>query len=146
MVALLGLVLAAPAAGHDDAALDARAAPHGGQLRMAGPYHYELVVGEGQVTVYLTDHADRPVASEGVRGQAIVLSAGKTTVPLTPAGGNVLQGTGAFAVGADMKVVVSATFADGSTWQVRFTPGQKSQAPQSEAPSPATPVTGGHVH
>ena len=48
-VALLG---AAGASAHDDAYLDTVAAPNGGQVRMAGPYHYELVLARegGQVT------------------------------------------------------------------------------------------------
>jgi hypothetical protein len=42
---LLGLTFAAGAAlAHDDAYLDTQKAPNGGQLRMAGPYHYELVL------------------------------------------------------------------------------------------------------
>ena len=34
---------AAPAFAHDDAHLDTVKTPNGGQLRQAGPYHYELV-------------------------------------------------------------------------------------------------------
>ncbi|MES2091726.1 MAG: hypothetical protein V4532_17380, partial [Pseudomonadota bacterium] len=40
----LGLALAPMAQAHDDAYLDTLTAPHGGQLRMAGSSHYELVV------------------------------------------------------------------------------------------------------
>ncbi len=38
------LAAATPALAHDDATLDAMQAPHGGQLRMAGAYHIELVL------------------------------------------------------------------------------------------------------
>lgn len=41
------VLLATPAFAHDDATLDAMAAPHGGQLRMSGAYHLELVLGCG---------------------------------------------------------------------------------------------------
>jgi hypothetical protein len=125
MAALLVLGLGGPAAAHDDATLDAMPTPHGGQMRMAGPYHYELVIGERQLTVYLSDHANQPVPSQGVRGEAIVLSGGKTTVALQPAGENLLRGAGEFNASPDMKVVVSLTFPDGSSGQARFTPGQK---------------------
>ena len=37
-------LFAAPAFAHDDATLDAMAAPHGGQLRMSGAWHLELVL------------------------------------------------------------------------------------------------------
>jgi hypothetical protein len=32
---------------------------------MAGPYHIELVAGENQLTLYITDHADNPIQSAG---------------------------------------------------------------------------------
>ena len=54
--------LGSPALAHDDAYLDTLKAPHGGQLRMAGPNHYELVVvknsktvRENPIVVYVTD-------------------------------------------------------------------------------------------
>jgi len=122
---LLALGLSLPAIAHDDATLDAMASPHGGQVRMAGPYHYELVLGENAVSVYLTDHADQPVASEGVSGNAIILSGSRATIPLTPSGDNRLDGQGAFEAGPEMRAVVSLTFPDGSTWQARFTPWER---------------------
>lgn len=137
--ALFALGFAASALAHDDATLDAMATAHGGQLRMAGPYHLELVVGERRLSVYLSDHAGQPAASQGVSGNAIVLSGGKTRVPLQPAGENVLEGTGDFTAGPDMKVVVSLVLPDGNTWQVRFTPWDKMQGPQPAAP--AAPVS-----
>jgi hypothetical protein len=141
LATLLTLFLVAPALAHDDATLDAMATPHGGQLRMAGPYHFELVVGEGQVRVYLSDHADKPVSSQGVSGNAVMLSGDKSTIALAPAGENLLQGAGAFTSGPDMKVVVSLTFPDGKAWQARFTPGARMQGTSSV---PATAPAGGH--
>lgn len=135
--ALLVLALAAPALAHDDATLDARASPHGGQVRMTGPYHYELVVGAGAMRVYLMDHGDQPVSSQGVSGNAVVLSGDKASIPLAPAGENHLEGQGDFASGPDMKVVVSLTFPDGNTWQARFTPWERMQQDQSGAAMPA---------
>lgn len=38
-----GMALSLPSWGHSDDYLDTLATPHGGQLRMAGPYHLELV-------------------------------------------------------------------------------------------------------
>jgi len=60
---------------HDDAYLDTQQAPHGGQLRMAGAYHLELVVDKSTpqaadkpVVVYVTDHAGQKVSTEGATG------------------------------------------------------------------------------
>ena len=115
---------------HTDEALDTQKAPNGGQLRMAGAYHYELVVAkdskeakDNPVTVYLTDHGDKKVPAAGATGTATILAAkSKITVPLTPAGDNKLTGIGKYASDPQMKVVVSVTFADMKTEQARFTP------------------------
>ena len=37
-----GMALSLPSWGHSDDYLDTLATPHGGQLRMAGPYHFEV--------------------------------------------------------------------------------------------------------
>lgn len=144
--ALIALTLAAPALAHDDASLDARESPHGGQVRMAGPYHYELVVGEGILRVYLTDHADQPVSSQGVSGNAVVLRGGKVSIPLTPAGEHHLEGQGDFESGSDMKVVVSLSFPDGNAWQARFTPWERLQGAQSNEGALPTTARGNHQH
>jgi hypothetical protein len=115
---------------HDDATLDKIGGPHGGQLRMAGGYHFELVVArdsreakDNPVTVYLTDHGEKKVAAAGSTGTATILAAkSKVTVALTPAGDNKLTGIGKYASDPQMKVVVSVRFADKSTEQARFTP------------------------
>lgn len=128
---LIALALASPLTlAHDDATLDKVHAPNGGQLRMAGVYHFELVVAkegaagkEQPVTVYLTDHADKKIASAGASGTATILAGKqKTTVKLAPAGDNKLAGVGAYASQPDMKVIVSVTFTDKATAQARFTP------------------------
>jgi hypothetical protein len=135
--ALLALALTAPAFAHDDATLDAMASPHGGQVRMAGPYHFELVLGDNEVAVYLTDHGDVPVPSDGVTGNVIIMSGGRATIPVAPAGDNKLAGEGAFHTGPDMKAVVSLTFPDGNTLQARFTPAD----PSSAQPTATTETT-----
>lgn len=141
----LALICLPAAQAHDDATLDAMPSPHGGQVRMSGPYHFELVAGQNQLTVYVTDHAMQPVVAEGVTGNAIVLSGEKATIPLKAAGGNVVKGEGAFQAGPEMKVVVSLTFPDANQWQARFTPWEKMQAaarPAPQAPTQAVPGMG----
>lgn len=123
---------AAPALAHDDAYLATQKAPHGGQVRMAGAYHYELVVGPAggangrSLVVHVTDHAGAAVATQGARGVAQVL-AGKerSSVELLPDGENRMTGTGRFAAAADTKVVVSITLPGKPPVQARFTPGHR---------------------
>lgn len=122
--------LTAPALAHDDATLDAMVTPNGGQVRMAGPYHFELVVAkdsptakENPVTVYLTDHADQKLPAAGAKGKVTLLSGKqKAEITLTPAGDNKLTGQGTYASLPAMKAIVAITFPDGRTEQARFTP------------------------
>jgi hypothetical protein len=140
--ALLALALTAPAFAHDDATLDAMASPHGGQVRTAGSYHFELVLGDNEVAVYLTDHGDVPVSSDGVTGNVIIMSGGRATIPVVSVGESQLAGQGAFNTGPDMKAVVSLTFPDGNTWQARFTPAD----PSSAQPTATTETTDADEH
>ena len=110
---------------HGDKAMAAMKAPNGGQLQMAGPYHLELVVGAGELRVYVSDHGDKKHATQGGKGSATVLTGKKkTVVKLAPAGDNLLKGSGAFVAAPDMKVVVSVTLAGQAPQQARFTPGK----------------------
>lgn len=119
----ISLIFSQGAFAHSDEYLDTQTASHGGQLRMAGIYHYELVVKDNEVTVYLTDHAAAKLASQGATGTATVLSGKtRTTVKLAPAKENVLKGSGKFATAADMKVVVSVTMPGQPAQVARFTP------------------------
>ena len=95
-LAVASLLAAGGALAHDDAHLDTQQAPHGGQLRMAGVYHFELVLDHSSpepkdkpVLVYLTDHAGQKISAACAAGTATMLS-GKTraTVALTPDGDN----------------------------------------------------------
>lgn len=129
---LAALALAAPVAhAHDDATLDRQAAPNGGQLRMAGPYHLELVLAKTgsdaearPVVVHVTDHAGAAVSTRGALGSATILAGGrKASVPLAPEGDSRMRGEARYTVGPDTKVVVTITLAGGQPAQARFTPG-----------------------
>lgn len=135
---LLGLTFAAGGVlAHDDAYLDTQKAPNGGQLRMAGPNHYELVVAkdakeakENPVVVYVTDHAGQKVLTVGATGTATILAGKlKATSALKPDGDNRMKGFAKYASAADMKVVVSITLSGKPAEQARFTPlGSQVQA------------------
>lgn len=131
LILLVATLLAAgPAAAHSDEYLDTQKAPNGGQLRMAGAYHFELVVvrdsreaRDNPVVVYVTDHAGAALPTAGASGTATLL-AGKTklAVILAPDGDNRLRGTGKYASTPDMKAVVSVAMAGKNAEQARFTP------------------------
>lgn len=80
----------------------------------------ELVVGDGIVELYLSDHGNRPLAVEAAEGKAILLVDGKKLdVPLNPAGANRLSGRGPVTATAKGTVIVSVRI-DGKTITGRF--------------------------
>lgn len=118
----------APAWSHSDAYLDTLKTPHGGQLRMAGPLHIELVLAEDgrgpdPITVYVTDHAGTPQSTRGAQGK-VSWQSGHDTVsaPLEPAGGNKLAGGARHAPRRGMKAIVSITMPGQAAVQANFTP------------------------
>jgi len=130
-VAALTAAMAAPVAlAHSDEVLDTQKAPNGGQLRMAGIYHFELVVvrdskeaRDNPVVVFVTDHAGAKVPTVGAGGTVTILAGKqKTSVKLVPDGDNRLKGVGKYASTPDMKAVVSVTVAGKPAEQARFTP------------------------
>ena len=115
---------------HSDEVLDTQKTPNGGQQRMAGIYHFELMVTrdskeakDNPVIVYVTDHANAKISTVGASGTATILAGKqKTSVTLVPDGDNRLKGVGKYASNPDMKVVVSVTLAGKPAEQARFTP------------------------
>ncbi|MDK9703023.1 MAG: hypothetical protein OEL20_07760 [Sulfuritalea sp.] len=115
---------------HSDEYLDTQKTPNGGQQRMAGNYHFELVVAkdskearDNPVIVYVTDHANAKIPTVGAGGTATILAGKqKASVKLVPDGDNRLKGIGKYASTPDMKVVVSITLPGKPAEQARFTP------------------------
>lgn len=93
---------------HTDDYLDTLATPHGGQMRMAGAYHFELVVTPDALHIHVSDHADKAVATAGATGTAITLSAaGKQTIQLQPQQSNLLTGAGQFDPAKPLKAIIT---------------------------------------
>jgi len=118
-VVLSGLVWA-----HSDEYLDSIKAPHGGQLRMAGPFHLELVVEAEELRLYVTDHMDKEISTKEGSGKANIISANgeKTAVDLTPFLGNVMRGKGKFKLTPETVVSVFVALEGYETQGARFTP------------------------
>lgn len=130
LAAVAAFGLAGGAVAHTDAVLATQAAPNGGQMRAAGPYHFELVLApdsselkEHPVLVFVTDHDGGKIVTAGATGTATLL-AGKEKVltKLTPDGDNRLRGVARFAAVTDLKVVVSIVLSGKNAEQARFTP------------------------
>ena len=140
VAAFAGLFAASGVYAHTDEYLDTQATPHGGQLRMASIYHFELVVAkdsqqakDNPVVVYVTDHAGAKVSTAGAKGTVTMLAGkSKTTVNLSPDGDNALKGSGNYASTPDLKAVVSVTLAGKNPEQARFTPLAKSGATKQD--------------
>ena len=130
LTGLLGLIAHTPSLAHDDAYLDTLTAPHGGQIRMAGTLHLELVVhkdgAEGKerpIEVYVTDHAGTKQATAGATGTVTLLSGkNKVTAALKPDGDNKFKGHASYAPTPDLKAIVSVAMPGEDAQQARFTP------------------------
>ncbi|MCP9464415.1 MAG: hypothetical protein NNA25_06425 [Nitrospira sp.] len=83
---------------------------HGGQAQEAGPYHLELVATDGELMLYVADHDDKAVSTEGGKAKATIQQGYEKTsrveVDLQPAGDNLLKGTGTFTINHDTKIMV----------------------------------------
>lgn len=126
VVLMLGLLCSFAVSAHDDAYLDKQKSPHGGQVRMAGAYHFELVLSPKQVTVYVTDHAGTAVKTEGAQGSVVILAnKQKASLELKATGENMLQASGDYETSPEMKAVVSIQIKGQEMQQARFTPWEK---------------------
>jgi len=121
---------------HTDEYLDTIAGTHGGQLRMAGPAHFELVVQPTRLQVYVTDHAGTPTSVQGATGTAVVLAGkSKQNITLTPKGDNVLEGSGTFDPTQPIKAVVTITQSGKEPLQARFDTSKLKQPAKEPAHS-----------
>jgi hypothetical protein len=133
------------AGAHDEAYFDSRESAHGGQTRMAGPYHLELVARDREIVLYVMDHADQDLSIHGGRGKATVQAArgkDKTHIKLEPAGDNMFKGTGDFAVMPGTVVAVFLELPGQEATTARFTPLQARARTARKANTPK-PQAGG---
>lgn len=65
---------------------------HGGMLRMAEMYHFELAMKDGEARIWVTDHGDVPQPTKGAVGTLrFITQNGGFSVNLTPSGSNELS-------------------------------------------------------
>lgn len=115
---------------HDNDTLDKMKSPNGGQVRMAGMYHFELVMNkdskgqkEDTITIYVTDHISNKIATKGATGTITILSGkNKTTLALTEDGDNKLKAKAKYVADAKLKVVLAINMPAKPVEQAQFTP------------------------
>ena len=131
VIAILALSLGAAAPGallaHNNEYLATIKGDHGGQIRMADNYHFEVVVGSGELQVWVTDHGNRAIATDGASGSAVILSGGaKLNVELSPTGENRLSAKDKRIVAAsDNRIALTVNMKGQKALQVRFAPAEQ---------------------
>ena len=98
---------------------------HGGQSLAAGPYHLELVAKDGEFLLYVSDHSDKPISTEGAKAKATIqqgFEKANEQVELVPAGENTLKGTGTFTLNPDTGIIVFLKLPQRDAHAARFTP------------------------
>lgn len=119
---LLGAV---PAGAHTAKQSGPVKAIHGGQSLSAGPYHLELVAKDGELILYVTDHSDKAIITDGARAKATIqqgFEKAKTQVELEPSGENTLKGTGEFTITPETGIIVFLKLPEQEAYAARFTP------------------------
>lgn len=119
------LLAAVPVGAHRAKDSEPVKALHGGQSLAAGPYHLELVAKDGELVLYVTDHSDKPIPSDGAKAKATIQQGyEKATlqVELEPSGDNRLKGTGEFTINPDTGIIVFLRLPEQKAYAARFTP------------------------
>jgi len=141
------MALALPAGAHTDEYFESVQAPHSGQLRMTGPFHLELLAKDGELTVYVTDHADNAISVDGGLAKATVeTGATRTQVHLHPVGGNILKGSGTFSLTPSTIVIVFMKLPNQDGYAARFMPLKPKGDQGEKAPSHGGDDAGPHHH
>ena len=103
-------------------------------MRMAGRLHLDLVIHDGRVLVYVTNHLDEPQTSAG--GEAAVrFPAQDVRVTLAADGDNRFSAAAPAALAADSEAVVFVKL-----------PGLDAQSAQFKTPTAARDAGGGDAH
>ena len=95
--------------------------PNGGPMTEAGEFHVELIAKDAQLEVNVMDHDNKPVATSGFKGVAILSAGGKSLrIVLAPADPAKLVGKAEASLPAQLKGVVQITPSKGKTVQAKF--------------------------
>ena len=151
---LIGATLAGMsvfAAAHTEEYFDSVESPHGGQMRMSGPYHLELVAKDKEIVLYVMDHANSKLSAEGGSGKATIQTGKDKTrisVKLEQAGDNMFKGTGDFSVNPETIVTVFIELPGQEAYSAHFTPlkPKAKLAMETKDAKPQAANSNGHHH
>lgn len=94
---------------------------HGGRMAESHGQRLELVIQGETAALYLTDHDNRPVSSDGMTGKVVLLVNGqKVEVGLQPAGANQLRGEVAHPIAAFESAVITVMRRGGNSLSARI--------------------------
>jgi hypothetical protein len=119
------LLAAAPVGAHQAKQSTPVKASHGGQSLTAGPYHLELVAKDGELLLYVTDHSDKAIPTDGAKAKATIqhgYEKARIQVELEPSGDNSLKGSGEFTINPDTGIIVFLRLPEQEAYAARFTP------------------------
>ncbi|MDH5669290.1 MAG: hypothetical protein OEY86_14895 [Nitrospira sp.] len=119
------LICSGPVEAHKAKHNKAVKALHGGQAHAAGPYHLELVATNGKLLLYVTDHSDKAIPTDGAKATATIQQGyekAMTQIELEPSGDNTLKGDGDFAVTPDTGIMIFIKLPNQDAYSTRFTP------------------------
>ena len=88
-------------------------------------YHLELVAKDGELVLYVADHSDKAIPTDGVKAKATIqhgYEKAKIQVELEPSGENTLKGTGNLRFIADTGIIVFLRLPEHEAYAARFTP------------------------
>lgn len=121
IVVLFSLCFSTSTLPHSNEYLDTLEGEHGGWLRMSGPYHFELLAGEGQITLYITDHAGKRMGSGDLTGIALIKNhEKKIQITLMPKQENQLVGIGDFFIEKHTQIFINVTNGEGTTELISY--------------------------
>jgi nitrogen fixation protein FixH len=117
---IAALAFAAPAAAQHSHG--AQKGPNGGQMEDVAGVHAELVTSGNTITINVFDEGNKPIATTGFSGAALVVRGSeRETVTLAPSGDNALKGDAKKAAGG-AAITVTLKTAAGKSGQARFKP------------------------
>lgn len=96
---------------------------HGGVIRESASHQvYELVVTPTRIAVWATDEDNKPVGTAGASATVTLIDSGsRVEVPLTPAGENRLDASGAYTVKKGMTALLTVQVGGKEIARLRYT-------------------------
>ncbi|MFO1284116.1 MAG: hypothetical protein U1F51_16940 [Burkholderiales bacterium] len=95
---------------------------HGGLVREANDFVYELTVTPTAITVWVTDESDRPVATAGSSATLVLIDSGqRVEVVLAPAGDNRFAASGAWKFRAGTGALLEVGVGGRTVAKLRYT-------------------------